>query len=95
MNSSGETPVLKHKDKILNESVAIMEYIDKELGSKRILFPEDIEDKVKTALKLVEEEWRPAFSRVLLAPAPLMQKEWRPKLFAAFDKIEAQCDGGQ
>ena len=75
VNPSGETPVLKHGDDYINDSVKILEYIEKNFaGTKGKLYPKKKEDKIKETIKFVEEEWRPAFSKVLVASAPAIQK---------------------
>ena len=71
---SGETPVLKVGEEYVSDSMKIVEYIDTKLGSERVLFPQDSEEKVKETVKYIEEEWRPAFSKVMVASAPPMQK---------------------
>lgn len=94
VNPSGETPVIKHKDTYVADSVVILAYLANNLAKsesdKELLYPAGSEENINTITKFIEEEWRPAFSRVIMASAPPMQKEWRPKLWAAFDKLEAE-----
>jgi len=46
-------------------------------------------EEVKYLVKLCNEEYFPAFGKILMAPAPPIQAEFRPKLIEAIKKVNA------
>jgi glutathione S-transferase len=46
-------------------------------------------EEVRALIKVCKEEYFPAFGKVLMAPAPPIQAEFRPKLMEAVKKVNA------
>jgi glutathione S-transferase/GST-like protein len=90
MNPNGTIPVMKHGDRVLTESTAIMEYVN-EAFEGAALMPEDVQDRwrIRWWMKFMDQWLGPSFSMLgwSMFVGPSVRQKDPAELDAAIERI--------